>query len=50
MSQHYVVVLIAKPKGGWRAHFPDFPGTGAERDRVETAIDRSTRSVYDAID
>ena len=37
--KHYLAVLVPQPDGGWRAHFPDFPGCRAEGQSVETAID-----------
>jgi predicted RNase H-like HicB family nuclease len=45
MAQHYVVVLVPQQAGGWRAHFPDFPGCHAEGARVELAIEAATREV-----
>ena len=36
--KHYLVVLVPQPEGGWRAHFPDFPGCRAEALSVEAAI------------
>jgi predicted RNase H-like HicB family nuclease len=38
---HYLAVLVPLAGGGWRAHFPDFPGCRAEGQTVETAIDAS---------
>ena len=37
--KHYLAVLVAHDHGGWRAHFPDFPGCRAEGQSVEAAID-----------
>jgi predicted RNase H-like HicB family nuclease len=39
--KHYLVVLMPRAEGGWRAHFPDFPGCRAEGHSVEAAIDAS---------
>ena len=39
--KHYLVVLVPRADGGWRAHFPDFPGCRAEGSSVEAAIDAS---------
>jgi predicted RNase H-like HicB family nuclease len=50
MGQHHVVVLVPQPGGGWRAHFPDFPGCRAEGARVESAIDTSMKAVAEMID
>lgn len=50
MAQHHVVVLVPKPEGGWRAHFPDFRGCQAEGPRVETTTDISMRAVAEMID
>jgi predicted RNase H-like HicB family nuclease len=36
--KHYLVVLEPLADGGWRAHFPDFPGCRAEGHSVEDAI------------
>jgi len=36
--------------GGWRAHFPDFPGCRAEGASVETMIDNSMRTAAEMID
>ena len=38
---HYLVVLVPHADGGWRAHFPDFPGCRAKGESVESAIDSS---------
>jgi predicted RNase H-like HicB family nuclease len=43
--KHYLAVLIPLPEGGWRAHFPDFPGCRAEGATVEQAIDASAAVV-----
>jgi predicted RNase H-like HicB family nuclease len=50
MAQHHVVVLVPQSGGGWRAHFPDFPGCRAEAARVESTIDTSMRAVAEMID
>jgi predicted RNase H-like HicB family nuclease len=39
--KHYLAILIPQAEGGWRAHFPDFPGCRAEASTVEAAIDAS---------
>ena len=36
--KHYLAVLVPHGNGGWRAHFPDFPGCRAEAPTVEAAI------------
>jgi predicted RNase H-like HicB family nuclease len=36
--KHYLAVLVPTAGGGWRAHFPDFPGCRAEGHSVEDAI------------
>jgi predicted RNase H-like HicB family nuclease len=36
--RHYLAVLVPQAEGGWRAHFPDFPGCRAEASSVESAI------------
>jgi predicted RNase H-like HicB family nuclease len=36
--KHYLAVLVPTAAGGWRAHFPDFPGCRAEGPSVEEAI------------
>ena len=36
--KHYLAVLLPTANGGWRAHFPDFPGCRAEGHSVEDAI------------
>jgi predicted RNase H-like HicB family nuclease len=36
--KHYLAVLVPTATGGWRAHFPDFPGCRAEGSSVEEAI------------
>jgi predicted RNase H-like HicB family nuclease len=38
---HYLVVLVPHADGGWRAHFPDFPGCRAKGESVKAAIDTS---------
>jgi predicted RNase H-like HicB family nuclease len=37
--KHYLVVLAPRGERGWRAHFPDFPGCGAEGSSVRAAVD-----------
>ena len=37
--RHYLAVLVPREVGGWRAHFPDFPGCRAEGQSVEVAVD-----------
>jgi predicted RNase H-like HicB family nuclease len=44
---HYLSVLVPLPEGGWRAHFPDFPGCRAEGRTVEAAIDAAMAAVAD---
>ena len=41
VARHFIVVLVPLAGGGWRAHFPDFPGCRAEGGRIEGAIDAS---------
>ena len=36
--KHYLAVLVPKADGGWRAHFPDFPGCRAEGQSVVDAV------------
>ncbi len=36
--KHYLAILVPRAEGGWRAHFPDFPGCRAEGHSVEDAI------------
>lgn len=36
--KHYLAVLVPTADGGWRAHFPDFPGCRAEGHSVEDVI------------
>jgi predicted RNase H-like HicB family nuclease len=43
--KHYLAVLVPNAEGGWRAHFPDFPGCRAEGSTVEAAIDASSAIV-----
>ena len=50
MAQDYVVVLAPQGGGGWCAHFPDFPGCRAMGDRIEVAIENSTREVASRVD
>ena len=37
--KHYIAVLVPHENGGWRAHFPDFPGCHAEGQSPEVAVD-----------
>lgn len=50
MSKHYVVVLAPQRGGGWRAHFPDFPGCRAEGVLVNEAIESAAHEVRRQID
>jgi predicted RNase H-like HicB family nuclease len=50
MSKHYVVVLAPQRDGGWRAHFPDFPGCRAEGELVNHAIECAAHEVRMRID
>lgn len=43
--KHYLVVLVPQAEKGWRAHFPDFPGCGAEASSVELAVDAAASAV-----
>ena len=45
--KHYLAVLVPHDNGGWRAHFPDFPGCRAEGDSVEAAIDAAAAAAAD---
>lgn len=45
IMMHYLAVLIPLAEGGWRAHFPDFPGCRAEGASVEAAIAASRIAV-----
>ena len=36
--KHYLAVLVPRADGGWRAHFPDFPGCRAEGHSLEEAV------------
>ena len=36
--KHYLAVLVPQAGGGWRAHFPDFPGCGGVGSSVEAAL------------
>jgi predicted RNase H-like HicB family nuclease len=40
--KHYLVVLLPRSEGGWRAYFPDFPGCRAEGASVESAVAASS--------
>jgi predicted RNase H-like HicB family nuclease len=46
---HYIAVLVPQPGGGWRAHFPDFPGCRADGPSVEIAIANARRAVADVV-
>jgi hypothetical protein len=45
VAKHFIVVLVPMKGGGWRAHFPDFPGCRAEGSRIEGTIDASYAEV-----
>ena len=36
--KHYLAVLVPREGGGWRAHFPDFPGCRAGGSTLEGAV------------
>jgi predicted RNase H-like HicB family nuclease len=42
---YFIAVLVPQTGGGWRVHFPDLPGCGAEGNEVEIAIDHASRAV-----
>jgi len=48
--KHYLAVLVPLPEGGWRAHFPDFPGCRAEGGTIEAAIAASSIAVNGQIE
>jgi hypothetical protein len=50
MIRNYVVVLAPQSGGGWCAHFPDFPGCRAMGDRIEVAIENSSREVVSRLE
>jgi predicted RNase H-like HicB family nuclease len=50
MSKHYIVVLVPRRGGAWRAHFPDFPGCRAEGSLVNEAIESAAHEVHLRID
>jgi predicted RNase H-like HicB family nuclease len=50
MTKNYIVVVAPQQSGGWCAHFPDFPGCRAMGDRIEIAIENSSREVASWID
>jgi predicted RNase H-like HicB family nuclease len=50
MSKHYVVVLAPQRDGGWRVHFPDFPGCRAEAASVNAAIEHAAHEVRLRVD
>lgn len=43
--KHYIAVLCPQADGGWRVHFPDFPGCRAQAQVIEKAIDAAAHSV-----
>jgi len=45
--KHYLVVLVPRAEGGWRAHFPDFPGCRAEGASVEAAVNTAASAAAD---
>jgi predicted RNase H-like HicB family nuclease len=45
--KHYLAVLVPTTEGGWRAHFPDFPGCRAEGRSVEDAIAAAKTAAYE---
>jgi len=47
---HFIAVLVPQPGGGWRAHFPDFPGCRAEGPHVEIAIANASRAATNLIE
>jgi len=36
--KHYLAILMPGDEGGWRAHFPDFPGCRSEGSTLEGAV------------
>ncbi len=46
---HFIAVLVPQHGGGWRAHFPDFPGCRAEGSHVEIAIANASRAATNLI-
>ena len=49
VSDHFIVVLVPQQGGGWRAHFPDFPGCRTDGERVEIAIANATKAVCERV-
>jgi predicted RNase H-like HicB family nuclease len=47
---HYIAVLVPQIEGGWRVHFPDFPGCRAEGAYLEQAIGVARQAVYQQVD
>ena len=47
---HYIAVLVPQIEGGWRIHFPDFPGCRAEGAHLEQAISVARQAVYQRVD
>jgi predicted RNase H-like HicB family nuclease len=47
--KHYLAVLVPIADGGWRAHFPDFPGCGAEGHSVEDAITSASTAAAERV-
>jgi predicted RNase H-like HicB family nuclease len=47
--KHYLAVLVPHDDGGWRAHFPDFPGCRAEAPSVEAAIDAAAAAAAEHV-
>jgi predicted RNase H-like HicB family nuclease len=45
--RHHLAVLLPLSEGGWRVHFPDFPGCRAEGSTVEAALAASTSAVFE---
>jgi predicted RNase H-like HicB family nuclease len=42
--KHYIAVIVPRPDGTWRAHFPDFPGCRADGQSLEAATFASGNS------
>jgi predicted RNase H-like HicB family nuclease len=49
MLKYYVLVLVPRHGGGWRAHFPDFPKCRAEHKLLELAIQQATAAAAQMI-
>jgi predicted RNase H-like HicB family nuclease len=47
---HFITILVPQGGGGWRAHFPDFPGCRADGDRVNVAIEGAAHEVQLRVD